>query len=348
MKAGQDGADSRSVSRSCSPILMLTGCPRSGTKLLRHMLNQHSRIAMTTNETEFLPYLLRYCKDGKMEAAGGFERFSQYLRLETYFVNRQREHQEGPRFECWKSRCKSFIPAAMFEAFLRVETGQDGEEVILGDKSPGYVRLIDEILDELPRAKVLAVVRDPRSQAGSLKLRFGKSPIISAEAWKTATANIEVATTKCPDRIALIRYEDLTLKPRKTMGEICAFLGTSYEETMIRVDRHLENDPTYVGISGPTEVELREADLTIYRKYLSRDEIASVEAVAGAAMERHGYERENLEKSPRANVPGHRLLERIQALVRFSWVNVKRYGCRDLLRRVRLVWVRKRILSGHW
>lgn len=343
MKEEKNGKSSKGASRSCPPILMLTGCPRSGTKLLRYMLNQHSRIAMTTNETEFLPYLLRYCKDGKMDTAGGFERFSQYLRLETYFVNRQREHQEGPRFECWRSRCKSFIPAAMFEAFLRVETGQDSEEMLLGDKSPGYVRLIDEILDQFPNAKVLCILRDPRSQAGSLKVRFGKSPIISAEAWKAAAANIEAARTRCPDRVALIRYEDLTLKPREVMDELCAFLKMPYEAEMIRVDQQLETFHPDRGTHG-----LREADLTIYRTYLSEAEIASVEAIAGSAMERHGYARENLEMSPRTIPPGRRLLERIRGGAKLSWLMIRRYGCSDLLRRVRLVWVRKRITAGRW
>ena len=40
--------------------LFLVGMPRSGTKLLRALLNRHPNISIMTNETEFLPYLVSH------------------------------------------------------------------------------------------------------------------------------------------------------------------------------------------------------------------------------------------------------------------------------------------------
>ena len=39
--------------------LFIVGMPRSGTKLLRGLLNQHPRIRIPDFETEFAPFLVR-------------------------------------------------------------------------------------------------------------------------------------------------------------------------------------------------------------------------------------------------------------------------------------------------
>ena len=40
--------------------LFIIGMPRSGTKLLRGLLEQHPRVRVPTIETEFFPFLVRW------------------------------------------------------------------------------------------------------------------------------------------------------------------------------------------------------------------------------------------------------------------------------------------------
>jgi len=39
--------------------LFILGMPRSGTKLLRDLLNRNPKIGVPTSETDFIPYLIK-------------------------------------------------------------------------------------------------------------------------------------------------------------------------------------------------------------------------------------------------------------------------------------------------
>jgi hypothetical protein len=54
--------------------LFVVGMPRSGTKLLRGLLKQHSRVQMPDIETDFFPFLVRHVRDhGAPANAAAFE-----------------------------------------------------------------------------------------------------------------------------------------------------------------------------------------------------------------------------------------------------------------------------------
>ena len=117
MESHADHLDARGSSSevSASPrglmppggVLLITGAPRSGTKLLRHLLNQHTMVDLTTNESEFLPWVLDFCEQGGLERPGGFERLVEYLKLENYFAHRRLEGFASAGFESWWDRLRS-------------------------------------------------------------------------------------------------------------------------------------------------------------------------------------------------------------------------------------------------
>jgi hypothetical protein len=59
---------SESVAVRADPVaswtgpLFIIGMPRSGTKLLRGLLEQHPRVRVPTIETEFFPFLVRWAR----------------------------------------------------------------------------------------------------------------------------------------------------------------------------------------------------------------------------------------------------------------------------------------------
>lgn len=324
-------------------IFFVVGAPRSGTKLLRHLLNQNPCVAMTTNETEFLPFLMRYAADGGFERQGGFVRFLEYLRLEDYFMHREMEGRETTDFKAWQARCRDNSVVEIFWAFLIGDADGAAKARLLGDKSPGYLRILPEILSEFPRAKVIHTVRDPRSQVGSLRATFGKPVVASAIAWRDAIDRVSRLRSAHEDRILEVRYEDVTEAPELWLRRACTFLEVPFDSAMLSVRSELER-----ARPGTKPIGLRKANVKVFEKYLSRREIALVEAYCAAGMAQHGYDRlTQADATPRLSV-GLMKLQRAIGLVRLAFLTVRRQGWPALMRKLRLARARRQIMAGLW
>src|SRR5690606_29916539 len=127
------GSPSPSMSHLANPIFIL-GCGRSGTTLMRLMLNRHPRIAIP-GETWYFPDIHRMraslapTAEWREVVATLIESSATFLELG---VSREQLHDELSRiaFEHWPD-----VVAVANLAFARAE-GKDR----WGDKTPGYVR----------------------------------------------------------------------------------------------------------------------------------------------------------------------------------------------------------------
>ncbi|MBI4602227.1 MAG: sulfotransferase, partial [Planctomycetes bacterium] len=129
--------------------LFVVGAPRSGTKLLRDLLNQHPRIGIPVAETHFIPGLVRrHGNPPRLEAAGGLEGLHREIRDTAFSWHMRRFGQEMPleRLEAVEDRSSW---AAILEAVLRFYApGGKAPGFIFGDKTPSYLshlRLLKEV-----------------------------------------------------------------------------------------------------------------------------------------------------------------------------------------------------------
>ena len=113
---------------------------------------------------------------------------------------------------------------ATFEAWK--DYNRTGREEVYVGYSPIIAVDADKILQDLPAAHVLHVVRNPWSAYADTK----KRPVpLSLEGYLTAWVETQyhalVFQKIHPDRIHIVRYEDVIEAPRETLGRICAKLG---------------------------------------------------------------------------------------------------------------------------
>ena len=112
---------------------------------------------------------------------------------------------------------------------------------------------IKEILDRFPEAKVINMVRDPRdvllSQKNKWKRRyFGASgipfreairsyfnyhPITISKIWNTSIRHAR--KFKNHERLRIIKFEDLLLRPKNTIKELCLFLNINFDDEMLNI-----------------------------------------------------------------------------------------------------------------
>jgi hypothetical protein len=217
--------------RDVAPMPIVVGAPRSGTTMLRLMLDAHPALAIPP-ETGFLTLAPGLRGSGD--------------RLRERFLDAVTRHGQPspswPDFEIPRDEFREalhattpFTAAAGFRAFYRLYAARFGKPR-WGDKTPLYCLHLAPIRRVLPEARFVHVIRDGRDVAlSSRKMWFSPGFAIETQAayWRRCVLGARRAGLGRPDYLE-VRYEDLVLRTRETLARICAFVDLPYDEAMER------------------------------------------------------------------------------------------------------------------
>ena len=196
-----------------------------------------------------------------------------------------------------------------FRAFYQLYAARIGKPR-WGDKTPLYCLKLDVIRRVLPEARFIHIIRDGRDSALSLrKMHFSPGWKIETQAayWRENILSARRAGLGRPDYIE-VHYEDLILNTRVVLERICAFVGLSYEESMLdyytRAPERLKEHKGRLRSDG-TPLLTREQRLSQQRRTteppdpacvfgwkqsMSPEESKTFQRVAGALLKDLGYE----------------------------------------------------------
>jgi Sulfotransferase family len=190
-----------------------------------------------------------------------------------------------------------FIAAAPFEAYA----ARHGKRR-WGDKTPHYVHHVDHLLRLWPRARFVVLVRDGRDVALSLRrMPFGPNNAwAAAQWWARGIRAGERAQRAHPDAVLTIRYEDLARRPEEEVHRLCAFLGLRYADDMLALE---DVDPARIvpdqAAWFPTLFDgINTSAVGRWQREMSRRDQRIFAALAGAELERLGYETGAAEAPP--------------------------------------------------
>ena len=213
------------------PMPIIVGSPRSGTTLLRFMLDSHPELAIPP-ETGFL------CLDPTLPGSGNDLRegfFSAILNFPVEAPNWPDFEIPEELFRLTLAGISPFNIAEAYRSFYRLYAARFGKPR-WGDKTPLYCKHLDAIRRVLPEARFIHIIRDGRDAALSLrKMRFSPGPEIETQAayWRDCVLAARHAGVDQPDYLE-VRYEDLILNTRKTLNQICTFIDLEYDDAMLR------------------------------------------------------------------------------------------------------------------
>jgi hypothetical protein len=181
-----------------------------------------------------------------------------------------------------------FIVAAPFEAYA----ARHGKPR-WGDKTPHYVHHVDHLLRLWPGARVVVLVRDGRDVALSLRrMPFGPNNAWAAAQWWARGIRAGVrAQRRHPAAVRTIRYEDLARAPREEVPRLCEFLGLSYREDMLALEkadreRIVRDQASWF----PTLFDgINTVAVGRWEREMSRRDQRIFAALAGAELEQLGY-----------------------------------------------------------
>ena len=238
--------------------LFLVGSERSGTTLLRLMLDHHSDITWL--------YEFEYCVDCVSDQ-GDYPSLTDFYE----FLERDRMFQ-GSNF----SIDRNLSYPQLVDDFLQQKQAMETKNFL----GATVHRHFDRLLHIWSDARFVHLIRDPRDVARSCigmgwtgNVWYGVDRWIEAEkTWNNLKSKIS------DDRYIEIHYEDLICEPEKTLTSICQFIGVNYETSMLDYDR----DTTY---SKPDPSLIQQ-----WRKKLSEFEVQLVELKVGDSLTEKDYQ----------------------------------------------------------
>lgn len=284
------------------PMPVVVGVARSGTTLLRLMLDAHPALAVPP-ETGFVPLVADLAETG---TALRERVLATLLGADTW-------SDFGLAPEVLRAALDAVEPfdaAGGLRAFYRLHAARFGK-TRRGDKTPTYCTALDRIRRVLPEARFVHLIRDGRDTALSVAgLWFapGRDPETLAHAWRTQIEAARAEGLGRPDYLE-VHYEALVTHPRHELERICAFVALPYNPAMERwyetAPARLAEHQARLRADGSVLVSkaqrlanqrltmepLRPDRVLCWKREMDADAVARFERVAGDLLAALGYER---------------------------------------------------------
>jgi len=290
-----------------NPYLFIVGCPRSGTTLLRRIVNAHPDIAMTP-ESHWIPSCFEERKGLTPEGFVTPDLIPELVHHPKFKKLRlDREELEGLIQSNGLVSYATFV-TAIFNLFGKVHG-----KPLVGDKTPGYARKIRTLHGLWPTARFVHLIRDGRNvclsainwtrRMGYLTVRFPswiEYPVSTAALWWEWHVRLarEAGSSLGRGLYYEMRYESLVTNPAKECQALCEFLAVPYDEAMLRfyegrTKKQSGLDAKHAWL--PVTPGLRD-----WRSQMSAENLKEFEAVAGDLLEELGYARSPRRPEPKA------------------------------------------------
>ena len=297
------GADGARLTDDRPPAPFVVGLTRSGTTLLRMMLDAHPELTIPP-ETHFVPDLIRAARaeegtDGMLAAITGNRTWSDFGIDDEEMRERLARVRSGDGAEAVR---------AFFDAYAK----RQGKPR-WGDKTPAYMLSVQRIGRTLPESRFVHLIRDGRDVALSQAARAINEqppPAEQAARWmKRIRKSRDQAATLKGARYVEARYEDLVRDPEGTLRRICEFIDLPWDDAVLtyhqRASERLEEMAGELRAEGthatqeagyrienhaPTTKPPDPSKLDKWRREMSPEDRAAYESVAGGLLSELGYE----------------------------------------------------------
>ncbi|HEY7464773.1 MAG TPA: sulfotransferase [Candidatus Limnocylindria bacterium] len=274
--------DDREAASPPAEAIFVVGVHRSGTTLMRSILNSSSLVALT-NENHYFGHLL--AAEGvhrAIRALGDLHDDAVVERAVAHVYDRvavRHWFRDPSRAWVWLQRnvpreefrerllASDRSERAVFDTLLRLYAERRGKTII-GEKTPAHVRHGDRLLEWYPGGRVIHMLRDPRAiyvsdlrrrrqVPGALPFRVlnhvpgGLAAVLLVQttvAWIESVVRLRDNRRRHAGRYLVVRFEDLVSNPREEVRRVCRFVGIPFEEQMM--DRVVESHGQTLGSSG--------------------------------------------------------------------------------------------------
>jgi hypothetical protein len=266
--------------------VLVIGVRRSGTTLLRVMLDRHSELAVP-DESYFVPQLA----DRHLRRVDPDEFVDDLRRIDTLA-------EWGVPLEKVRARLTDRMPIGTAIGTVYAVYAEERGKARWGDKTPMYMQNLRLLERLFPDGLFVHLIRDGRDAAMSF-LSMPKG--LMTEAWMqprdvAAFASQWRAEVKAAQRLGRrvgdqryleVRYEDLVGDVEPVLRRISAFARLPYEPAMVDYAGNVDvsTKPHQQSLRRPPTAGLRD-----WRLQMSPEDVEAFDRVAGDLLDELGYE----------------------------------------------------------
>lgn len=266
--------------------IFLVGAPRSGTTILQSLLAAHPKIT-SFPETKFFHFLWTERLKSKLP-----DRLHKFFHEE---INRPDLYDESEvyRRQITSDRIKWFV------GILDRLAVEEGNKIWL-EKTPEHVYFIRDILNYLPDAKFIHIVRNPldviasmrkATQTPGLNILWGGEWTLEfcIERWNTSAAVTHTHSWQVEKHL-VVRYENLLTDKIRVLSQCCYFIDICYDSEMLRKYR---SKTLKLGLGLPwhegIDRDVEPAAIAKYKDFFNAEEVQYILGETAKFRSHFGY-----------------------------------------------------------
>lgn len=248
--------------------LFLVGCARTGSTLLRHVLNR-SPLVTIAPETHFMRRSRRLRLADRLAAATTPSALKALVEtLYAVDLHSRKGYWAWLRRNVPRDEFAERLVAtdrserALFELMIDIFAERMSDEAVLvtGEKTPSHLLMVPTLVEWFPAAIIVHTFRDPRAiYASELRSRrdgrWGPKRLLPwLPAWivDPLLAPVEIVRTTIAwhraarldgeyrgllgDRYRLVRFEDLVREPQAQVLAVCELIGVPFNAELLEID----------------------------------------------------------------------------------------------------------------
>ena len=288
--------------------IFICGHPKSGTSLIRSLMDGHPQLIVYPEETvffrKFIPSIQGADKQTQIDIANKkiihiFDWDSTnppanqagYLDRDYSAISKQQVQNEMQKLLQDQFNHTGDILSAAILAYGYATSKINTTTVYWVEKSPYNEYYVSQILEWWPKARFIHIVRDPRDNYASYRRKHPDwTPEFFSQNWiRSTNTGIENQKLLGEERYWILQYEELVRSPQKTLTELIDFLKITWNPILAQ--------PTRAGQSwsGNSMFEnsfdaISDAPIGRWSRELSPEDVLIIEIMTRELMNHFHYE----------------------------------------------------------